>query len=270
MFPYIKGHSLGEFIFDQQFANAAYRSGIEYYPKLLVAVPFTPATGERILWHPDRVRNVCSKSELGALNRAVAEFLKSIAVSNQLSSVHMNFLTDNEATDVGGPLEATELLADGETSSIQSRVQALFKRIEIKDNYLRRTSLQYHWWNKNPENSGKPFETFEDYLGCFKSKKRINIKRERRKVFEDEKVAVTVVAGKDILKYGGLVERMFEIYLSTIDKMMWGRQYLTVEFFQKLSQSDFIDYLVFVCARKNVNHEEPLKADDVFAGTFSK
>src|SRR5262249_53581383 len=46
---YLKGHSLGEFVFDQSWASAAMRAGIQYYPKLLVAAPFTPATGVRFL-----------------------------------------------------------------------------------------------------------------------------------------------------------------------------------------------------------------------------
>lgn len=46
---YIKGHSYGEFVFDNQWANLAYRLGIEYYPKLLGMTPFTPAVGYRFL-----------------------------------------------------------------------------------------------------------------------------------------------------------------------------------------------------------------------------
>ena len=46
---YIKGHSYGEFVFDSQWADLAYRLGIEYYPKLLGMTPFTPAAGYRFL-----------------------------------------------------------------------------------------------------------------------------------------------------------------------------------------------------------------------------
>jgi uncharacterized protein len=49
---YIKGHSYGEFVFDHQWANVAYRLGIEYYPKMLGMTPFTPATGYRFLMAP--------------------------------------------------------------------------------------------------------------------------------------------------------------------------------------------------------------------------
>jgi uncharacterized protein len=49
---YVKGHSYGEFVFDSQWADLAYRLGIEYYPKLLGMSPFTPAVGYRFLIAP--------------------------------------------------------------------------------------------------------------------------------------------------------------------------------------------------------------------------
>ncbi len=49
---YLKGHSYGEFVFDHQWADVAYRLGLEYYPKLLGMSPFTPAEGYRFLIAP--------------------------------------------------------------------------------------------------------------------------------------------------------------------------------------------------------------------------
>ena len=49
---YIKGHSYGEFVFDHQWADVAYRLGVQYYPKLLGMSPFTPAEGYRFLMAP--------------------------------------------------------------------------------------------------------------------------------------------------------------------------------------------------------------------------
>ena len=46
---YVKSHSYGEYVFDHQWAEAFHRAGGRYYPKLLVAVPFTPVTGRRLL-----------------------------------------------------------------------------------------------------------------------------------------------------------------------------------------------------------------------------
>jgi predicted N-acyltransferase len=53
---YLKGHSLGEYVFDWDWADAAARAGIPYYPKLVVAVPFTPASGPRLLANEEGVR----------------------------------------------------------------------------------------------------------------------------------------------------------------------------------------------------------------------
>ncbi|MGL5804748.1 MAG: GNAT family N-acetyltransferase [Xenococcaceae cyanobacterium] len=49
---YVKGHSYGEFVFDQEWSNLAYRLGVQYYPKLLGMTPFTPALGYRFLIAP--------------------------------------------------------------------------------------------------------------------------------------------------------------------------------------------------------------------------
>src|SRR6266481_9459881 len=53
---YLKSHSMGEFVFDHGWADAAERAGLSYYPKLLVGIPFTPHTGRRIMTANDTDR----------------------------------------------------------------------------------------------------------------------------------------------------------------------------------------------------------------------
>lgn len=260
---YLKGHSMGEFIFDNSWAEAAYDSGISYYPKLLVGVPFTPVTGQRILLHPDL--QAYTREKMAELRRMVGEFLKQVALSNKISSVHVNFVTEDEATDLSGNLEQPQQQKE---SLARRSVKAILDQLSYKDNYLRRTSLQYHWANSNALNGGKPYQSFDDYLSCFKSKRRITIKRERRRVQEDEGICIEAIVGRDILKYDGLVEQMFQIYLSTVNKLYWGRQYLNLEFFQLLCKSDFVKNLIFMGARLKSTGEE-LRAADIFAGTFN-
>ena len=48
---YLKEHSMGEYVFDHAWANAYHQNGLEYYPKLVTAVPFTPSTGARVRSH---------------------------------------------------------------------------------------------------------------------------------------------------------------------------------------------------------------------------
>ena len=73
---YIKTHSYGEYIFDWAWADAYHRSGLEYYPKLVSAVPFTPATGPRLLTSDPQMKNALASATL------------SFARDNQLSSFH--------------------------------------------------------------------------------------------------------------------------------------------------------------------------------------
>ena len=82
---YAKFHSYGEYVFDHAWADAYERAGGRYYPKLLTAIPFTPATGWRLL-SPDP-----------AIRRALAEAAKSLTNQWGASSWHVNFPTDADA-----------------------------------------------------------------------------------------------------------------------------------------------------------------------------
>jgi predicted N-acyltransferase len=81
---YLKSHSQGEYVFDQGWADAWERAGGQYYPKLQCSVPFTPATGPRLL-----LRDPAAAPAL----LAAAETL---ARQNNLSSVHATFLTSEQ------------------------------------------------------------------------------------------------------------------------------------------------------------------------------
>ncbi len=85
---YVKGNSEGEFVFDWGWADGAAQAGIDYYPKLLVGVPFTPVTGVRFLAAPD-VRP--------AVREALAAALERTCQAGELSSVHVNFCLPEEA-----------------------------------------------------------------------------------------------------------------------------------------------------------------------------
>jgi predicted N-acyltransferase len=83
---YLKAHSWGEFIFDMSWAQGYARSGLEYYPKLLSAVPFTPVTGPRLLVRPDL--------EKDGLRDSLAELLIEAARTTGASGAHVNFTVD--------------------------------------------------------------------------------------------------------------------------------------------------------------------------------
>lgn len=108
---YLKQHSYGEYVFDHSWAHAFERAGGEYYPKLQVSVPFTPATGRRLLVRPGD-----DAMELQiALVRAVVD----IAERAGVSSVHFTFL----------PKAESELLT--------------------RAGFLLRTDQQFHWTNNH-------------------------------------------------------------------------------------------------------------------------
>ena len=85
---YAKGHSQGEYIFDHNWAHALERAGGAYYPKLQIAVPFTPATGRRLLTRP----GFETAGQAALIQGAVQ-----IAADNRLSSLHVTFCTEAEA-----------------------------------------------------------------------------------------------------------------------------------------------------------------------------
>ena len=85
---YAKGHSRGEYIFDHNWAHAYEQAGGRYYPKLQIAVPFTPATGRRFLTRPGAE---------GPGRAALIQGAAQLAEENGLSSVHITFCTEEEA-----------------------------------------------------------------------------------------------------------------------------------------------------------------------------
>ncbi len=199
---YVKTNSEGEFVFDHGWADAAYRSGIDYYPKLLVGVPFSPVGGARFLVAPGADRAFWVE-RLGAALRDVCQ-------GNDLSSVHINFCQPEEA-DALRPL-----------------------------GYHTRVGLQYHWHNHD-------YGDFEDYLGAFRSKRRNQIRRERREM-EKQGVTIRTYTGDEITP--DLVDPMFQFYLETIRSRSWGRQYLNRGVFELLVER-FRNRLCFVIAEQD-------------------
>ncbi|HEU4499581.1 MAG TPA: peptidogalycan biosysnthesis protein, partial [Sphingomicrobium sp.] len=78
---YLKTHSQGEYVFDHGWADAWERAGGDYYPKLQVAVPFTPCVGPRLL---------------GDDGNALLAALETVTIQNGLSSAHITFLPEDD------------------------------------------------------------------------------------------------------------------------------------------------------------------------------
>ena len=84
---FIKYHSQGEFVFDHSWAQAYQSLGLNYYPKLLIASPFSPVTGKRILVTPNANDPIKKK---------LFNFIKDFCKEKEISSIHINFFEEHE------------------------------------------------------------------------------------------------------------------------------------------------------------------------------
>lgn len=94
---YLKTNSHGEFVFDHAWADAYFRAGLDYFPKLLVAVPYSPVTGQRLLCAGD-----------AGLRTELLRALESFASEHRLSGAHINFHPIEDVPD-GAWLARTDL-----------------------------------------------------------------------------------------------------------------------------------------------------------------
>ena len=87
---YIKSHSYGEYVFDWGWADAWRRHGLDYYPKLVSAIPFTPATGPRLC--------IAAGADRPSLFKAMLRAVQQLADDQQLSSWHLLFPEQEDAS----------------------------------------------------------------------------------------------------------------------------------------------------------------------------
>ena len=84
---FIKYHSQGEFVFDHSWAQAYQSLGLNYYPKLLIASPFSPVTGKRIL---------IAQNINALIKKKLFDFIKDFCKEKKISSIHINFFEEYE------------------------------------------------------------------------------------------------------------------------------------------------------------------------------
>lgn len=228
---YVKTNSYGEFVFDWAWADAFQRHGHDYYPKLVAAVPFTPATGPRLLVRADQPAD--------ATRQLLAAALRRFAESEDYSSVHYLFVTEDEqalltqaSRDEASPNE------DGEPP------------------HLARLDCQYHW-----QNAG--YSSFDDFLAQCTSKRRKTLKRERRYV-TDARLRLERRRGDTLSAAEWHTVHTF--YSATFDRK-WGRPSLTEAFFKRMG-SDFGEHtlIVFAYDPADATPDEPVACSVMFEG----
>lgn len=184
---YLKANSHGEFVFDFAWADAYRRHGLDYYPKLLIGVPYSPISGPRLLVGkgPD------ASERRGKLVRAI----EGLVAQLRLSSAHLNFLSNTDAAALA------------------------------HDPWLSRFDWQFHFSNPG-------YADFEALLSEFTSKKRKNIRHERRN-------AVACGLKIEWLDGGELTEAELDdlhaLYIETFDRK-GNTPALTREFFSMIRE----------------------------------
>ena len=157
---YLKEHSYGEFVFDWAWASAYEQAGRSYYPKLLSAIPFTPAQGPRVGLGAEAMDSEVATARLRRLLRAVRRRVG----REDLSGWHLLF----PEPDLAGQLED----------------------LSVGGGLLRRTDIQFHWHQRGEED-------FEGFLARLKSSRRKTVRKERRRVAAQD-VTVKRLSGEAI------------------------------------------------------------------------
>jgi predicted N-acyltransferase len=185
---YVKSHSWGEYVFDWAWADAYQRAGLPYYPKLLCAIPFTPATGPRLLASPEA-------ESPAAVRRGLIRGILQHADALDISSAHWLF-TDRV-----------------DTAALEN------------EGLLKRTGNQFHW-------SDAGYGDFDGFLASLTSKRRKQIRRERRQVAEAG-VTVRMTEGTELDAPDW--DAMYGFYRNTIAER-GAIPYLTEGFFRFLGE----------------------------------
>lgn len=206
---YLKYHSYGEYIFDWSWADAYQRNGLNYYPKLLCAIPYSPVTGSRIA-----VADTYA-GDNDSIYRVLTEACKHECERLKLSSCH--FLFSEKSVSDG--LQQQQL--------------------------VQRHSHQYHWFNQNKHD--QTYTSFEDFLTEFKSRKRKDLKKERRLVAEQD-VRLLQLTGTDIKD--DIWDTFYDFYQLTYAKRSGHGGYLPKAFFQAIAKT-MPEQLLLVLAIQN-------------------
>ena len=196
---YLKSHSRGEYVFDGGWAEAFYAAGGRYYPKLQASVPFTPATGRRLL--------AAQGEGADDVERQLLAVAIEVARQIEASSLHLTFLPERQwrfAAEVG---------------------------------CLQRMDTQFHWRNDG-------YATFDDFAAALSSKKRKNIRRERREALAGG-ISVEWITGAISEAHW---DAFYRFYVDTGNRK-WGAPYLNRAFFSLVGESMGEQVLLILCKR---------------------
>jgi predicted N-acyltransferase len=214
---YLKDDSMGEFIWDFAWAHGSHSAGIPYYPKLVAAIPFTPASSHRLMVHP--------RANRAHVARVLAKGLRHVADETEASSIHVLFCLEEELA---------ELAPEG---------------------FVARASYQFHWTNRSSPYPS--FDSFDDYLGEFRSRMRKQVRHERA-VVDDYGLRIVTLPGNELDDRAW--HALDRFYRSTVDRF-GNMAALPPAFFAEIRRTH-ADRLLAVLAYRG---DEPIAATTNFA-----
>lgn len=254
---YVKTHSYGEFVFDWAWADAYQRHGEEYYPKMICAIPFTPATGPRLLVRADQ--------PFDAIVNVMVNTACQYAQDREFSSVHWLFTSpkdckalcgESERLGTGqsnaelhdGSSDANAELPDGSSGANESAAPDV--------PILRRMDCQYHWQNND-------YSSFDDFLSRCTAKRRKTLRRERRYV-TDACIRLERRSGETLSDQEWSWVHQF--YVSTFEAK-WGNPSLTEAFFRRMGSTfGSSTLIVFAYDPNDPVPEQPIACSVMFHG----
>ena len=238
---YLKSHSYGEYVFDWAWANAYQQHGLAYYPKALVATPFTPVPGPRLLAKDAATRVLLVKA------------LMAWCESEKLSSLHLLF---GHEADIAACAEAGLMLrhtVQFHWKNVAPTLVAARTALPPEGAVLARggPSLQTVAPTLVAARTALPpthtrFKDFEDFLGSLNQEKRKKIRQERRKVTEAGVVFRTKRAAEITPADWDFFYRCYErTYLEH-----GNAPYLSRNFFELMASQMQENWLMFVAERE--------------------
>ena len=245
---YLKNHSYGEYVFDWAWANAYAQHGLDYYPKALVAVPFTPVPGARLL-----ARDATART-------ALVHALLAHAREEDLSSLHLLFAQEQDVA----ACEAAGMML---RHTVQFHWKNVAPTLPTACGSLPPEGAGLAWGGPAlrpvaptpptscgslpPEGAGlagvelQPFQDFDHFLASLQQEKRKKIRQERRKVAEAGVVfrwsTGSAISAADWDFFYRCYERTYREHGNS--------PYLNRDFFQRIAQNMPEHWLLFVAER---------------------
>ncbi len=215
---YVKHHSWGEFVFDWAWADAYRRHGLNYYPKLVCCVPFSPVPGPRLLARNDADR--------ATLIQAALKLTHDLG----FSSFHILFPTEPDHAALNAiPLAP---LGDSDLPGAEAPARSYAP-------LMHRSGFQFHWFNAG-------YASFDAFLAAMTHDKRKKIRQERKKL---DKLGVTFRWVEGAQSTDADWDHFYRCYADTYDRHR-SEPHLNRAFFAALRET-MPDNLLLIIADKN-------------------